>query len=295
MTDTDNTTLTGKVVVGFDGSAYAARALDAAIDEAMRRDTVLEIVFGWPWDRHSPTGHGIRDEAQRLYEASRNVTDRAAERARKRAPGLNVTPHLTSEAAAVALVRAGRTAALTVIGTRGHGGFTGLLLGSVSLRVAAHCTSPLLVLRGADRAPRGEVLVGVASDADTDAVRFGFEEARRRGAELRLLHAWQYPAAPVLPAPVAMPRGNLLQLRDSEESVPRFAASALRETYPDVEVREEAVLESPEWALLEATRDVDVVVVAAHRGTRALGRQLGPVTHALLHHAHCPVLLVPVQ
>ncbi|MEV5508775.1 universal stress protein [Streptomyces orinoci] len=59
-------------------------------------------------------------------------------------------------------------------------------------------------------------------------------------------------------------------------------------------VRTEAVPESPVWALLEASREADVMVVAPHRRTRALGLQLGPVVHALLHHAQCPVVLVPM-
>ncbi|MEV5510108.1 universal stress protein [Streptomyces orinoci] len=66
------------------------------------------------------------------------------------------------------------------------------------------------------------------------------------------------------------------------------------EEYPEVKVREDAVLQGSEGALLEASRDADVMVIAAHRRTHALGLQLGPVTHAMLHHAHCPVTLVPV-
>ncbi|WP_372404529.1 universal stress protein [Streptomyces luteireticuli] len=294
---------TGRVVVGFDGSDPALRALDQAAEEALRRDAALEVVCGWPWGLRAPgTGADPRgkrqrpgemrgaDEGQMLYDAGRAVTDAAVERIASRHPGLRTEPHLTTEPAARALLRAGRDAAVTVVGTRGHGGFAGLLLGSVGLRVAAHCSGPLLVVRGGTAGTRGVVLVGLASEADTDAVRFGFQEARRRGAALRVLHAWQYPAVP----PGAGPWEDTGLQHTREAAVPAFATAVLREEYPDVEVRTEAVYEGAGRALVEASAEADVVVLAAHRPRHPLGLQLGPVTHAVLHHAHCPVTLIPV-
>ncbi|MFD8994241.1 universal stress protein [Streptomyces abikoensis] len=298
-----------RVVVGFDGSGPALRALDHAAEEALRRNVALEVVCGWPWGLHgSKRGTEPREqtererpgeaitpnEAQTLYRAGRAVTDAAVERVASRHSDLRTIPHLTTEPAARALLRAGRAAALTVVGTRGHGGFTGLLLGSVGLRVAAHCTRPLTVVRGEAREPHGAVLVGIASEADADAVRFGFQEAHRRGASLKVLHAWQYPAVPgVLPSAELYWEGTDQQRR-CEAAVPAFATAVLREEYPDVEVHTESVYEGAARALVEASTRADVLVLAAHRPRHSLGLQLGPVTHAVLHHAHCPVTLVPV-
>ncbi|WP_344389941.1 universal stress protein [Streptomyces vastus] len=71
------------------------------------------------------------------------------------------------------------------------------------------------------------------------------------------------------------------------------SGSAAGET-PGVEVDIDSVRGGPARTLVEATVPADLVVVAAHRRTGRLGLQLGPVTHAPLHHAHCPVVLAPV-
>ncbi|KOG86176.1 hypothetical protein ADK38_32525 [Streptomyces varsoviensis] len=295
------------MVVGFDGSDPAVRALDHAAGEAVRREASLEIVCGWPWGVHPAPdfglaeGGGADDAAEgpgnSLYGRARRAMDLATERVRTRFPHLAVTPALTTESAAHALLRCGRSAALTVVGTRGHGGFTGLLLGSVSLRVAAHCTGPLTVVRGTADAEHGTVLVGLASDADADALRFAFEEAERRGAGLRVLHAWHFPAAPT-GGPPSLDHSSwedVAALRKAAEAVPRYAAAPLRDAFPGVDVRTDVVCQSAGHALVEASLDADVIVLAAHRRPRRMGLQLGPVTHALLHHAHCPVSLVPTD
>ncbi|KAA6212289.1 universal stress protein [Streptomyces albofaciens JCM 4342] len=288
----------GRVVVGFDGSDHAVRALDRAADEAARRGTSLEIVCGWPWGKHPLPDFGVTDDTGKLlYSSARRLMDAATERVRARAAQVAVSESLTTESAARALLRCGRDAALTVVGTRGHGGFAGLLLGSVSLRVAAHCTTPLMVVRGDGAERHHRVLVGVESEADDDALHFAFQEARRCAAELRVLHAWQYPAAPhgSHAASYHLTWDELEQLRKGAEAVAQYAVAPLREIYPDVAVHTDTVCQQPGKALVEAGRNADVTVLAAHRRPRRVGLQLGPVTHAMLHHAHCPVVLVPVD
>ncbi|GHF34612.1 universal stress protein [Streptomyces morookaense] len=284
----------GRVLVGYDGSEHSLRALDRAADEAARRGTGLEVLCGWPWGRNLVPESVMRcGDGQVLHEQAGLAMKRAVIRVHRRAPGLSVTPTLTVEAPARALVRSGHSACLTVLGSRGHGGFAGLLLGSVTLRVAAHTTSPLLVVRDDVRGTRRSVLVGVESDADTDALRFGFEEAVRLGADLRVLHAWQYPASPGTQPPGPLFRDDVRVLAKAAEAVPEFAVAPLRDAYPGVRVRTEALCTGAGHALTEASREADVVVIAAHRASSRLGLQLGPVTHAVLHHAHCPVVLVP--
>ncbi|MCE7081284.1 universal stress protein [Streptomyces sp. ST2-7A] len=269
----------GRVLVGVDGSEHSLRALEIAAADAARRDAVLEVLCGWPWDREpGPAGRSAESGRMR-YRATRAVVEEAANRARAYHPGLRVVSSLTTESAPRALVHFGRSAALTVVGARGYGGFAGLLIGSVSLRVASHTEGPLLVVRR--EPPRlsgpGTVLVGVESEADTDAVAFGFEEARRRGARLRLLHAWPH-----------------TEDGDTAEEVPRLAAAPFRDAHPRTVVQPVHVTGRPAPVLVEASRTASVLILAAHRRPRRLGLRLGPVTHAVLQHAHCPVLLVPV-
>ncbi|MEU7486986.1 universal stress protein [Streptomyces sp. NPDC042319] len=289
----------GRVVVGFDGSAHAERALDRAADEARRRGTALEILAGWPWPKRPLPGYGVQDdEGKLLYSSARRMMDGAVARARSRAPNTTMIPSLTTESAAEALLRCGRTASLTVVGTRGHGGFAGLLLGSVSLRVAAHCTSPVMVVRGDVDRVRDTIILGLASEAETDvkALRFAFDEAARRDAGLRVLHAWRSPAPRSDQArPSQLGWDDVEGLRKAAEAVPQYAVASLAQEYADVRASATAVCQSPPQAIVEASREADAIILAVHRRPRHFGLQLGPVTHAALHHAHCPVVLVPTD
>ncbi|WP_406259862.1 universal stress protein [Actinacidiphila glaucinigra] len=290
----------GEVVVGVDGSDPAVRALDRAADEAHRRDTVLRIVLGLPWPDAGEVGFGLDADRERPPgEAAQAILDLAAMRVEDRHPGLTAALVLSAEPAASALVRLGRNAALTVVGTRGRGGFTGLLLGSVGLRVAAHTAGPLMVVRGEDAGARrglihDKVLLGLQDESDAEAALFAFDEARRRGSRLRVLHTWPHPHIPMGEWPVSHRQDLAAQARQHKE-LARFAVSKLIERFPDVAVRVDTAQGHAAAALVEASRAADVVVVGAHRrDARPLGMRLGPVTHAVLHHAHCPVVVVPI-
>ncbi|MBR7673662.1 universal stress protein [Streptomyces daliensis] len=289
-------TAKGRVVVGVDGSGASLRALDRAADEAERRGAELEILCGGLWPRRAAVPV-TQSDTERFLKAAAEIVDEAVQRVAERAPGLRVVPSTPVETpAADALVRASRTAALTVVGTRGRGGFAGLLLGSVSLRVAAHCEGPLMVVR-ADTpdgtAPRGTTMVGLGSEADKEALRFGFEEATRRESTLRVLHVWP---SPRMPGRLQLPPREVEEQRAAALAVVREAVAPFRERYPQVRVKEEEQTGAPAGPLIEASRAADVLVLSTHaRQRRRLGLQLGPAAHAVLHHAHCPVVLVPAQ
>ncbi|MES4908780.1 MULTISPECIES: universal stress protein [unclassified Streptomyces] len=290
----------GRVVVGLDGSDSGWVALDRAVGEAQRRGTTLEIVHAWPWAQTDPAVFGVGTEAHRTpVEIARTVLRLAVARAAEKAPDLRVVPTLTAQDAVPELLRIGQDAALTVIGTRGLGGFTGLLLGSVGLRLAAHTARPLLVVRGdipAAYGPEGhgKVLVGVESSADEAAARYAFEEAVRRRARLRVLYAGARP--PLLGGDHPLPsREDPAARAERERAGAHQVVAALAEEFGQVGVREHTPHGAPAPALVEASRAADVVVLPVHRRTAPLGMQLGPVTHAVLHHSHCPVVLVPID
>ncbi|NUQ95616.1 MAG: universal stress protein [Streptomyces sp.] len=269
------------VVVGVDGTLTAVRALDWAAQEAVRRRAALRIVHAVP----------DRDEAGPVLVS-------AAARIRAHHPGLQVETASPVGGAAEVLMRESDGAALTVLGNRGLGDFTGLLFGSVSLRLAAHIRSPLLVVRGDHRCDDGrEVLLGLASDADADAAAYAFQEAERRGARLRVLYSSSHRhVTPEVPSP--MPATSPGQREPAqrgamEEAVPRFTLAALREQHPQVGVETHTVPAGLAHALLEATREAGVVVMGVHRHADRPGPHLGHVVHTLLHRSHCPVVLVP--
>lgn len=275
-------TLHQHVVVGVDGSLVSTRALDLAADEATRRGAALRVVYAVP----------DRDEAGPVLAA-------AFSRVHERHPALTVAVTAAEGDVIRELTRESADAALTVVGTRGLGGFAGLVFGAVSPRLAAHTRSPLLVVRG-DR-PHDEdhrdVLLGLEGDTDTEAARYALQDAERRGARLRVLHSWTHRhMSPELPSPIpATSPGQRHQVRHdrAEEAVSRFAMAGILEEHPGVEIESRTVRADPAHALVEATREAAVVVIGSHRPGGRHGARLGPVTHALLHRAHCPVLIVP--
>ncbi|MEG3637219.1 universal stress protein [Micromonospora palythoicola] len=281
------------VVVGVDGSEIALHAVRAAAREAAYRHRPLRVVHAFIWPLMgvplgpapgAPADGGLRNQAER------HLADAVAE-AGKVAPEVPVTAEVVDGSASSMLLAEARDAALVVLGNRGLGGFAGLLLGSVAVQVSAHADGPVLVVRGESRAD-GPVVVGVdGSELSQEAVRFAFEEAAWRGTELVAVHAWLYPT-PVGPGDILPLVYDLDAFRDEEERVLAEAVAGWSERYPEVPVRRRLVRGSPGRALVEESRTAQVVVVGA-RGRGALGGLLlGSVSHAVLHHAHCPLAIV---
>ena len=142
-------TTTRTIVVGVDGSPDAARALDWAIDEATRRDLPLLLVHGVEVGAAAASPYGTGMVLEQLEEAGRIVLDAAVAHAAER--GVRADARMEIGSAAHALIEAARGAELMVVGNRGHGGFVGMLLGSVSNAVTHHAHCPVVVLRPDDR------------------------------------------------------------------------------------------------------------------------------------------------
>ncbi|MEV7012538.1 universal stress protein [Streptosporangium sp. NPDC051022] len=275
------------VVVGTDGSSSADAAVEWAADDAVRRGCVLRIVHvREEWGRDAPAGF---DDS--LAEQARGVLDAAAELARRHAPGVTVETSLEIGRAAEVLRREAEDAEQVVVGSRGRGGFAGLLLGSVSLSLAGHVATPVVVLRGEGvRRAHDEIVVGFdGSPASEAALEYAFQEAARRGARLRALHTWQ------LPFIAASATAYTPLVEDISEGERRLAAETLapwQDKYPQVELQETVLYGHPVLALGEASATADLVVVGS-RGLGGLGSAvLGSVSHGVLHHADCPVAVV---
>ncbi|MFI8848618.1 universal stress protein [Streptomyces sp. NPDC053499] len=284
----------GRVVVGVDGSPHSLRALDRAADEAHRRGAELEVVCGGLSARRSAYPETEADR-ERMRQATREVAVGAADRARERVPGLTITAIGLSEPAADALVHRSRTAELTVVGTRGHGGFRGLMVGSVSLRLAAHAAGPLMVVRGDSPepgAPPGETVVGLKWEGATEPVEFGFEVARRTGAPLWVVHSWIYPMLPGVALRLS-PREPSTETKRAEQFL-EDTLRPFRERFPDVQLGAEQHQGQAAEHLIKLSEGADMLVLGVRRQHRRLGLQLGPVVHQVLHHAKCSVVLVPV-
>lgn len=172
------------------------------------------------------------------------------------------------------------------------GGFNSLLLGSVGLKVAAGAKTPVIIVRGTESgAESGTVLAGVRDERDLDCVRYAAREAELRKAELRLLQVWN----------VLQSVGDVMTMMDdikeiADEYVRHLTAltERIRREFPDLTVRADAEKSaSVAGVLVEASRHADLLVMGGRRASAYLGPTLGRHTHSLVHHSHCPVLLIP--
>ncbi|WP_331772440.1 universal stress protein (plasmid) [Embleya sp. NBC_00888] len=278
------------VIVGIDGSAEAVLAVEEAADEAALLGAELEVVHVWEWFSHEGRdwyGRALRDHAERL------VHD-AADRARIRQPRISVRATLLDDTPVVALIEASKHARLLVLGSRGLGGFAGLLLGSVSLGVSARSQCPVLVV-SKPSVPSRPVLVGVSGEDSRPAIEAAFEEARRRHTSLVALHAWAFPDIPSSLLSRHDPESPHHRAQEFARHVLANAMSPVRERHPDVAVEEVVVRAGRAAALVQAAETSALVVLAAHRRAYPIGARLGPTTHAVLHHSPVPILVVPVQ
>ncbi|WP_225810807.1 universal stress protein [Streptomyces spinosus] len=284
------------LVVGVDGSEPSLVAVDWAVDEAARHGLPLRLVHASLWERYeaglSPAGPD-RPSEQVLAE---DVVASAADRARRRDPEVKITTGIVPEEATAALVREGGTAFALVTGSRGRGELRGLLLGSVGLAVAARAPCPTIVVRG-DRVglagAHGRILLGLGeAGTGVEAVRFAFREAEARGCVLDIVRAGRGPGHDES-ANRVQAEGPLDTSREHASSVVDARLTAAAVEHPRVRTRPAAAEGPPGKVLVGRSAAADLVIVGARRGKGHFGLQVGRVGHALLHHAQCPVAVVP--
>jgi nucleotide-binding universal stress UspA family protein len=197
-----------------------------------------------------------------------------------------------SREAAAVLRECSHTATLVIVGDRGLGGFTGLLIGSAAVQLAAHATCPVIVTRGtAD--PAAAVLLGVdGSPANDPAVGFAFEEAALRDVSLTALHTWTHPVS-TGPGDMLPQVYDVAEVDADEARVLAEALAGWHDKYPDVVVHRALIHGGARQALIHATGRAQLVVVGTRGRGGFTGLLLGSVSQAILHHAPCPVAIVP--
>jgi len=280
------------IVAGTDGSEESLRAVDWAAREAALRGAPLRIVATAGL---LPRMRPHTDETQYETVTDVLVDDRdralavAAERAAKAAAGVLIDTDQLNGPTAQAVTESGSGALMLVLGSRGTGAFTALLLGSVSRYAASHASTPVMVIRDESPTAHGLIGVGVAdTESCRDALTFALEEASLRHASLHAIHAWHTPQAELNRAgPV--PAESRAQAAADAAAALAGLLDECRAKYPDVPVSHEVVHGHPGRALTGLSARADLVVIGRRPGEPGPGS----VRHALLNHAHGPVAVVP--
>ncbi|MFF5157692.1 universal stress protein [Streptomyces sp. NPDC000348] len=284
------------LVVGVDGSDSGLEAVDWAVDEAARLGLPLRLLHASLWERYEGTLPSFGADRPAEEVMAEHIAASCAERARLRNPEVKVSGDVLPDDAVSALLHAAHESSVLVTGSRGRGGIAGILLGSVSLEVAGRAVCPVVVVRGGERNRRGSfgrVVVGLGDSTEgSAAVRFAFREAEARGCGLYAVRAWRRPAHEHVDHPLIADDAAGAR----EEHAFALLTDALHDavrSHPEVDVDRRAVEGPAHKVLLDASSDADLVVVGARRRHGHVGLQLGRVAHVLLHHAECPVAVVP--
>jgi len=281
------------IVVGVDGSARSLVAVETAVAEAALRHRRLRIVHAFSWPPTAATATpGLTGSARRVrWEQAEQYLAEAARVADKCAPDVTTTVEMISGPAVSVLLDESREAALLVIGDRGLGDLTELVIGSVASHTTTHAHCPVIVARGEPR-PDGPVVVGVDGSAISAlALGFAADEAALRGIDLVAVHAWNGGDGTELNADLPMTY-EFWSGEEEEKRVLAEAVAGIGQRHPDLRVRQQARRGSARRMLAGWSRTAQLVVVGNRGHGGFAGLLLGSVSQYLIHHAGCPVAVV---
>ncbi|MDT7783396.1 MAG: hypothetical protein QOF58_1815 [Pseudonocardiales bacterium] len=284
------------IVVGIDGSIGAQAAVRWALEEAATRQAAVRLICAYrlmPGFYQAPGVYAdYALDVERVRQAAAKVVEDALADAARTAPDVQVSGDTVDDGPVPALVEASEAASLLVLGSRQRSALGATVLGSVSGAAAARAHCPAIVLRGPAglAGEQAEVVVGVdGSPASQALLEFAFDHASRRRAPLRAVLCWHPDVfasmlwRPEPPAPTRV------------EAWLAETIAGWQEKYPDVDVRSGVVREHPAVGLVSEAATAQLLVVG-NRGRHALaGTLLGSVSQAVLHHATCPVAVLPTQ
>ena len=287
-----------EILVGVDGSAPSELALQWAIAEAKQRDWPLRLVCSYSLPSFTAAsldgGYAALDD-RTIRSSAQGILDSAVAKVSEH--GVRVVAELETGDAAGALIEASRSASLAVVGTRGGGGFTDRLLGTVSTAVPAHAHCPVVVvpLRSETAtvlAPPRKIVVGVdGSPSARIALARAVEEALLWGADLTAVAAvpLSQGGGALSWLPAAIDREQVLA--DVEAGLEVMVHEAVGDS--GLQVKRHALDGTGSWLLAEFSTAVDLVVVGSRGRGGFAGMLLGSTSQSVLHHASCPVLVVP--
>jgi nucleotide-binding universal stress UspA family protein len=276
-----------RVLVGVDASENSVRAADWAATLAASLGARLAVAHALDLPDVNPSAAAeTTAHRERRHREGERILSRTTKRIADRHPGLPVGVELSERDPAQALAVLAQDADLLVTGTRGHGGFTGMLLGSVSNKLAAHAPCPVVVI-GVDVPfeTRPEIVLGLAKDEDPAPIDFAFRLADLLGLSIQAVRAFE---------PQIAYGGYYAQTEPAVTEELEALLKPIRQQYPNVPVTIEPRQGVPVPSLAQAAHGARLLVVGSHRRRGPLSFGPGHIVHGLLSHSDTPVAVVPI-
>jgi nucleotide-binding universal stress UspA family protein len=286
----------GVIVVGVDGSAHGRQALRFALAEAALRGARLDVVHTWDTPPLTATGVGMIPAfgllRQELGDAARDALEAELAHAGDGAAGVRIERHVTQGDPAGALVERAAGAGLLVVGSRGHGGVTGAVLGSVSRACLHHAACPVAVVHDAGPSERSRIVVGVdGSPGAGAALEWVYAEASLRHVGVHAVCVYEEPWG--LAALGMSSAGAVKELRAALVEDAELLLEEVQTGAPDsVGVTGQAV-QGPAGNALVAASEGSALLVVGSRGRGGFkSLLLGSVSQYCASHAGGVVVVV---
>jgi nucleotide-binding universal stress UspA family protein len=289
--------VTGRIVVGIDGSPQSGNALEWAVARARLGGEELELVNAYTLtpdlDFYGYRGLAPSQPVDWLIDFSKELLDAAAARVRELAPDLTCTLTSKMDHAAHALAVASESAAAVVVGRRGLGSAASALLGSVSNRLATQATCPLVVVGEGELPTTGPIVVGVdGSEFGAAALRYALAEAAVRQTWVRAVAAYDVLHQAFRGDPELQARLRADVEAEVDDTLTGAIAEVQRTGPTSVRVDQVAVPGRAPEAILGHAEDAQLIVVGTHGKGLVRRVLLGSVSREVLNDADRPVAVV---
>ncbi|HHT31310.1 MAG TPA: universal stress protein [Corynebacterium sp.] len=287
------------IVCAVDGSDASKTAAKWAANTAVKRGIPLRLVSSYSMPQFLYAEGMV--PPQELYEDLEAETLEKIEEAKKVAvdfvPDVDVSHQIEEGSPIDMLLDLSEQCTMIVMGSRGLGGLSGMVMGSVSAAVVSHASCPVVVVREdnhvTEETKYGPVVVGVdGSGVSQKAIENAFKEADARGAELIAVHTWMDMQVQASLAGLSAAQQQWQVVEEEQNALLGQRLAGWHERYPDVKVTKVVTRDRPVRALADASEGAQLLVVGSHGRGGFKGMLLGSTSRALLQAAPCPMMVV---
>ena len=287
------------VVVAVDGSEASKNAVRWAANTALKRGIPLRIASSYTMPQFL-YAEGMVPPKELFEDLQAETLEKIEEGraiAHEVAPELKIG-HTVAEGSPIdMLLEMSQDVTMIVMGSRGMGGLSGMVMGSVSASVVSHAACPVVVVRENNNVTEmnkyGPVVVGVdGSEVSQKATAYAFKEADARGAELIAVHTWMDMQVQASLAGLSAAQAEWAEVEKEQAELLTERIASFQEEYPNVQVKKLIARDRPVRALTDASDGAQLLVVGSHGRGGFKGMLLGSTSRALLQSAPCPMMVV---